>query len=86
MPEAFWNFRELPSLVLNDVFHDEAMRAIDGRRVSFVYQRYSLNNYAGLRLAQRLGVPAGPRIQRFGDLDEPPLGTAPEVRAAVFED
>ena len=54
---AFWNFRELPTLVLNDVFYDEAWRVLAGRRVSFVYQRYSLNNYAGLRLARRLGVP-----------------------------
>jgi glycosyltransferase involved in cell wall biosynthesis len=57
VPEAFWNFRELPSLALNDVFHDRALRAIDGRRVSLVYQRYSLNNYAGLRLARHLEVP-----------------------------
>jgi glycosyltransferase involved in cell wall biosynthesis len=57
VPEAFWNFRELPSLALNGVFHDEAMRAINGRRVSLVYQRYSLNNYVGLRLARQLGVP-----------------------------
>jgi len=57
VPEAFWNFRELPSLALNAVFHDEAIRAIDGRRVSLIYQRYSLNNYVGLRLARQLGVP-----------------------------
>jgi glycosyltransferase involved in cell wall biosynthesis len=57
IPEAYWNFRELPSLALNDVFHDEAMRVIGGRRVSLVYQRYSLNNFAGLRLARQLGVP-----------------------------
>ena len=55
--EAFWNFRELPTMVLNDAFHDAALRALGGRRVSFVYQRYSLNNYAGLRLARRLAVP-----------------------------
>jgi glycosyltransferase involved in cell wall biosynthesis len=57
VPEAFWNFRELPTLVLNEVFHDEALRVLAGRRASFVYQRYSLNNYAGLRLARRLDVP-----------------------------
>src|SRR6185369_4953183 len=34
-----------------------ALHAIAGRPISFVYQRYSLNNYAGLRLAHRLGVP-----------------------------
>ena len=57
VPERFWNFSELPTFVLNDVFFDEALRAIDDRPMSFVYQRYSLNNYAGLRLAQHLGVP-----------------------------
>jgi glycosyltransferase involved in cell wall biosynthesis len=56
-PEAFWNFRELPSLVMNDVCDREAGRAIHDRLLSFVYQRYSLNNYAGLRIARRTGVP-----------------------------
>jgi len=57
VPERFWNFRELPTFVLNTVFLDEAIRAIDGRPIGLVYQRYSLNNYAGLRIARRLGVP-----------------------------
>jgi glycosyltransferase involved in cell wall biosynthesis len=57
VPERFWNFRELPTFLLNDVFFDETLGAVRGRPVSFVYQRYSLNNYAGLRLAQHLGVP-----------------------------
>ncbi len=57
VPERFWNFRELPTFVLNTVFLDEALRATEGRAISLVYQRYSLNNYAGLQLAQRLRVP-----------------------------
>lgn len=57
VPERFWNFRELPTFGLNSVFVDETLRAVDGRAISFVYQRYSLNNYAGLQLAHRLGVP-----------------------------
>jgi glycosyltransferase involved in cell wall biosynthesis len=57
VPERFWNFRELPTFVLNSVFFEETLRAIDARAISFVYQRYSLNNYAGLRLAHRLNVP-----------------------------
>ena len=55
--ERFWNFRELPALVLNDVVVGEAVRAVAGRRVSMVYQRYSLHNFAGLRLAHLLRVP-----------------------------
>jgi glycosyltransferase involved in cell wall biosynthesis len=55
-PEAFWNFRELPTFVLNDAF-DAAASAIVRDRPAFVYQRYSLNSYAGLRLARRHAVP-----------------------------
>ena len=55
--ERFWNFQELPTFVLNDIFFDETLRAVAGRPISFVYQRYSLNNYAGLRLAHHLNVP-----------------------------
>ena len=57
VPEAFWNFQELPTFVLNDASAEQAIVAIAGRPVSLVYQRYSLNNFAGLRLARRFGVP-----------------------------
>src|SRR5262249_43245835 len=56
-PEAFWNFSELPSIVLNDACEVAARGACAGRAVSLIYQRYSLNNYAGLALARRLGAP-----------------------------
>jgi glycosyltransferase involved in cell wall biosynthesis len=56
-PEAFWNFKELPALVLNGAVEEEAERAIAGRALSFVYQRYSLNNYAGIRVARSHRVP-----------------------------
>src|SRR5205814_8451821 len=55
--EAFWNFRELPTFLLNDAFDAAADAAIGRRRPAFVYQRYSLNNYAGIRIARRRGVP-----------------------------
>jgi glycosyltransferase involved in cell wall biosynthesis len=57
VPERFWNFKELPTFVLNDACFDEAVRAVAGRPIGFVYQRYSLNNSAGLRLARQLAVP-----------------------------
>ena len=57
VPERFWNFKELPAFVLNDVVDDDAARIVGSRHVGLVYQRYSLDNYAGLRLARRLGVP-----------------------------
>ena len=56
-PQAFWNFRELPMFALNEVCERTAARALAGRQISFVYQRYSLNNYAGLALARRHSVP-----------------------------
>jgi glycosyltransferase involved in cell wall biosynthesis len=57
VPEAYWNFRELPTLLLNDVFCDTALDVLQKRRISCVYQRYSLNNFAGLRLSRQLRVP-----------------------------
>jgi glycosyltransferase involved in cell wall biosynthesis len=53
--ERFWNFRELPTFVLNEAF--EAAAAAIAARPAFVYQRYSLNNYAGIRIARRHAVP-----------------------------
>jgi glycosyltransferase involved in cell wall biosynthesis len=55
--ERFWNFRELPALLLNDVVFADGIRAIAGRPASMVYQRYSLHDFAGLRLAHHLHVP-----------------------------
>jgi len=55
--EAFWNFKELPTFVLNGTLEAESNRLLGGRLPAFVYQRYSLNNYTGLSLARRLGVP-----------------------------
>lgn len=53
----FWDFRELPSLHFNEIFEARAREILGDRRLSFVYQRYSLNNYAGLKLARRYRVP-----------------------------
>jgi glycosyltransferase involved in cell wall biosynthesis len=55
--EAFWSFRELPTFLLNDVCDAAADRALGSRRPAFVYQRYSLNNFSGIRVAWRHGVP-----------------------------
>ena len=54
--EAFWEYPELPSLVLNQQFARAAAQVLD-QRPSFVYQRYSLNNFAGARLAVERRVP-----------------------------
>jgi len=55
--EAFWNFRELPTFLLNDAFEAAAREVVGDRTPAFVYQRYSLNNYAGIRIARRHAVP-----------------------------
>lgn len=52
-----WEFAELPSLAFNAACERQATALLGDRRLSFVYQRYSLNNYAGLRLARRREVP-----------------------------
>jgi glycosyltransferase involved in cell wall biosynthesis len=54
--EAFWNFSELPTFLLNDAFVDVAADATT-KPPAFVYQRYSLNNYAGLHVARKHRVP-----------------------------
>jgi glycosyltransferase involved in cell wall biosynthesis len=55
--DAFWNFKELPTFVLNRTFESTAARVVRGRPIAFVYQRYSLNNYAGLQIARTHRVP-----------------------------
>ena len=55
--EAFWEYPELPSFVMNGEFIRAAASALAGRAPSFVYQRYSVNNFAGARLAIDHRVP-----------------------------
>jgi len=55
--EAFWEYPELPTMVMNERFAVEAIRAVGARDISFVYQRYSLNNFSGAGLALTRKVP-----------------------------
>jgi glycosyltransferase involved in cell wall biosynthesis len=55
--EAFWEYPELPSLVMNRRFDEVAAAATKHQPLSFVYQRYSLNNFSGARLAVERGIP-----------------------------
>jgi glycosyltransferase involved in cell wall biosynthesis len=52
----FRDFNELPAIAFNLGYDGRAEYILAARRVSFVYQRYSLQNYAGIKLARRLGV------------------------------
>lgn len=54
---AFWDFRELPPLHFNPHFYREALKAIGNRTPSFIYQRYSINQFSGLKLAKHYQVP-----------------------------
>ena len=53
----FLDFSEIPGIYFNEVVSSEARKYIGDRRLSFIYQRYNLNNYSGVKLAQRLKVP-----------------------------
>lgn len=55
--EAFWEYPELPGMLMNDQFLRRVPTALKGRPISFVYQRYSLNNFSGARVAQDHRVP-----------------------------
>jgi glycosyltransferase involved in cell wall biosynthesis len=53
----FRDFRELPSFEFNQRLDERVALVLGSRRPAFVYQRYSLNNYTGLKIARRYGVP-----------------------------
>lgn len=54
---AFIDFLELPELNFNAAAERQAHRALGEQRPAFVYQRYSINNFTGLKLARSYGVP-----------------------------
>ena len=53
----FRDFRELPSMDFNVGLEERVATLLGSRRPAFVYQRYSLNNYSGIKIAQRYHVP-----------------------------
>lgn len=55
--KRFWDFSELPTFYFNETCLRFARKLLKERQLSFVYQRYSLNNYAGLKLAKEYNVP-----------------------------
>ena len=55
--EAFWNYQELPSMVMNRTLAATVHRALGSRVPSFIYQRYTVNGFAAVQLARRWGVP-----------------------------
>jgi glycosyltransferase involved in cell wall biosynthesis len=55
--DAFWDFRELPTFYFNDAFESDARKLLSGEKLSFIYQRYSLNNYTGVKLSRYYNIP-----------------------------
>ncbi|HXG12345.1 MAG TPA: glycosyltransferase family 4 protein [Gemmataceae bacterium] len=54
---AFWDFPHVPALVFSGRFARRVRRLLGERRPAFFYQRYCLNNYSGVQLAQVYRVP-----------------------------
>lgn len=55
--ERFWSYPELPTFVMHDVFARTAASVLAARELGFIYQRSSLNNFSGVRLARERQVP-----------------------------
>jgi glycosyltransferase involved in cell wall biosynthesis len=49
--------QELRNLLYNRTLYEKALEYLRWRRVDFIYERYALFSYAGIRLARELGVP-----------------------------
>jgi glycosyltransferase involved in cell wall biosynthesis len=55
--KKFWDFKELLSLHFNKDFLQNARTLLDKKKISFFYQRYSLNNFSGVYLSKQYRVP-----------------------------
>jgi glycosyltransferase involved in cell wall biosynthesis len=53
----FRDFRELPSIEFNQDLDQRVVQVLGSRRPGFVYQRYCLNNFAGLKVAHHYRIP-----------------------------
>lgn len=54
---SFWDFSEMPPFDYNPVFYQKAIEKVGSRKLSFIYQRYSLNHFSGVKLARYYQVP-----------------------------
>ncbi len=53
----FWSFYEVPSLFFNEAFERNARQILNEMKLSFIYQRYSINNYSGYKLSRYYNIP-----------------------------
>ncbi|HEV2472601.1 MAG TPA: glycosyltransferase family 4 protein, partial [Chthonomonadales bacterium] len=57
-PEAhYWDFTQLPSIAYTSTVASGALQLVDAGAAGFLYQRYSLDNYAGVILSRKLNIP-----------------------------
>jgi glycosyltransferase involved in cell wall biosynthesis len=54
---VYWDFMDIPSFDFNRRLYDIACGILTNRALSFIYQRYSLNNFVGIKLAQKYDIP-----------------------------
>jgi glycosyltransferase involved in cell wall biosynthesis len=54
--DKFWDFAEMPTLATNKSFIQQ-FEDLHLPKTSFIYQRYSLNNFTGVELAYKLNLP-----------------------------
>jgi glycosyltransferase involved in cell wall biosynthesis len=55
--DRFWDFPQLPRFYFNRALHRRASQMLQGAPVSFIYERYCVDMFAGARLAQERGLP-----------------------------
>lgn len=55
--DDFWSLQELPLFACSKSFFEVSEHHLDSEKLCFIYQRYSLNNYCGVKLAVKLKVP-----------------------------
>ncbi len=53
----YWDFVELPSIASNHEFVSQAISTLENITPAFIYQRYSLNSYLGVKLSRIYKVP-----------------------------
>ena len=56
-PSRFWNMSDLLPVAFNQTAAPFALKIVGGRRLSFIYQRYSMHNFTGVQVSRRLKVP-----------------------------
>lgn len=56
-PQTFRDFAEVWRLAFNTQIEQQARVILAHKRLAFLYQRYSLNTYAGVRLARHYKIP-----------------------------